>query len=160
MISHAEAIIAAASPARAFAAAAGCDAPAIFKAQGALPGVAKTEGHEAPWSAPGETRRLTLTDGSSLLEELAAFAPDREFAYRASGYGGPFGALVAEGRGRWRFEEISPSETRIEWRYSFAPSSVFAAPLVWFIVKLLWPGYMRSALARLKAEAEAPAPAP
>lgn len=143
------------APARAvFAAACGFDLPAVIKARGALPGVLKVEGHAAPWSAPGQARLLRLSDGSSVREELTSFTPEKSYAYRVSGFTGPFAALVAEGRGEWHFTTTGPGTTQIDWTYSFTPKSALSGPAVWFVVKVLWPGYIRSALARLKASVE------
>lgn len=135
-----------------FALASGARLPVFIRPAGPLPGVARIEG-VADWARPGETRRLLLTDGSSLNEELTAIDRDRSFAYRAMGFSGPFGALVREGRGEWVFSQ-SPGGVGVVWSYAFTPRGPLAAPLLELIVRLLWPGYMRAALARLKAEAE------
>ncbi|MEX0644619.1 MAG: SRPBCC family protein [Parvularculaceae bacterium] len=145
--------IAAPAP-KVFAAACGCDIPAVFKAQGAIPGVLKVDKHQGAWSAPGQMRLLTLSDGSSVHEELISFDKDQGYAYRVSGFTGPFAALVAEGRGEWRFTPTGADETRVDWTYSFTPKSALAAPAVWFIVNVLWPGYIRAALSRLKSQIE------
>ncbi|MBI1365918.1 MAG: hypothetical protein GC153_08170 [Alphaproteobacteria bacterium] len=138
----------------AFAAASGCDIPSIFQAHGRIPGVIKVDEHHGPWGAVGEKRLLTLSDGSTVREELVSFAPNEEYSYRVSGFTGPFAALVSEGRGVWHFTIEGPATTRIDWTYSFTPKSFLTEPAVWFIVKALWPGYMRKALARLKSQTE------
>jgi hypothetical protein len=154
-ISVAERVEAAA--AAVFAAACDSDLPAIIKPRGALPGVLKVEGHAAPWSAPGQSRLLRLTDGSTLREELSSFARDKSFAYRVSSFTGPFAALVSEGRGEWHFTTTGPKSTQVDWTYGFTPKSAFATPAVWFLVKALWPGYIQAALKQLKAKVEAAA---
>ena len=144
----------AAPPRRVFDAARGLDIPATMRRHGPLPGVASIAGHMGPYSAPGEVKLLTLTDGSSVREELTAFAPENSYAYRLDGFTGPFAALVARGDAEWRFSAVNPGETRIEWTYGFTPKSAATAPAVWLVVKGLWPGYMRAALRRLKTEIE------
>ncbi|MCA8895079.1 MAG: SRPBCC family protein [Parvularculaceae bacterium] len=139
---------------RVFDAACGCDVPAIIKGHGALPGVLKIEEHEAPWSEPGQKRLVWLTDGSSVREELIAFSKGRSFAYRVTSFTGPFAALVSEGKGEWNFSATGPSATHIDWTYSFTPKSIFTKPAVLFIVNVLWPGYIRAALQRLKQDIE------
>jgi uncharacterized protein YndB with AHSA1/START domain len=141
-----------APPAAVFRLATGDRLPDFIRAQGILPGVASIEG-TARWNAAGETRRLTLSDGGALSEELTALSPDRSFSYRAFGFDGPFGRLVREGRGAWRFEP-APGGARVVWHYEFLPKGGLSAPLVFLIAKGLWPGYMRAALTRLKEEAE------
>lgn len=144
----------AAPPRKVFNAARGLDIPSTMRAHGPLPGVKTVEGFTGPYSAPGEVRRMTLTDGSSVREELTAFAPDKSYAYRLDGFTGAFASLVERGEAEWRFAHSTPGETRIEWTYAFTPKSTAAVPAVWLIVKALWPGYMRAALKRLKAEIE------
>lgn len=145
------------APARAvFEIARGSEVPAIVKAHGGLPGVLKVEAHQGAWSAVGQKRLLRLSDGTSVLEELTAYDDGRGFAYVASGFTGPFGALVREGRGEWRVEEIAPQRARLRWTYAFTPKGALAAAAVRFIVRVLWPGYIRAALARIKARAELP----
>jgi len=141
-----------AAPAAVFALATGARLTEFVKANGPLPGVAGIEG-AADWSAPGETRRLTLTDGSSFCEELTAIAHNQSFSYRATGFTGPFGALVGEGRGVWSFS-ATPTGATVTWNYAFTPKGALAAPIVAVIAKLFWPGYMRAALERLRTEVE------
>lgn len=150
----AESIGVAAPLAAVFAIAAGPDVTALFRAHGPVPGVVAVSGHEGAWSAPGETRLLSLSDGAGVREDLVAFRDNESFAYRVSGFTGLFGALVREARGEWRFRETAPGETRIEWTYRFSPASPLAALAGRFVVSALWPGYMRAALARIQCAAE------
>lgn len=136
-----------------FAVAAGPDVPALFRARGLVPGVVAVSGHEGAWSAPGETRLLSLSDGASVREELLEFRSNESFTYRVSGLTGLFGVLMREARGEWRLCETAPGETYIEWIYRFSPAP-FAALAGRFVVSALWPGYMRAALARIKSAAE------
>lgn len=147
-------ITVAAPQTRVFEAAAGCELPAVFAAHRGLPGVMKVDEHKAAWSAPGQVRLLTLSDGSTVREELTAFSPPDSYAYRVSGFTGPFAALAAEGRGEWRFISLGSNATRIDWTYSFTPKSALAAPAVFFIVKALWPVWLRASLRRLKQQIE------
>lgn len=140
--------------ARVFAAACGFDIPAVIKRHGMLPGVLKVDGHQGAWETAGQKRILTLSDGSSVREELISFSPNNSYSYRVTGFTGPFAALVGEGRGEWNFSSTGPNATWVDWTYSFTPKSWLAGPAVWFIVKVLWPGYIRAALMRLKEEIE------
>lgn len=139
---------------RVFDAARGFNVAEIIKPRGVLPGVQKVDQHVGAWTAPGQKRLLTLSDGSSLVEELTAFTPNANFTYRVSSFTGPFAALVNEGRGEWNFTTTGPSRTLIDWTYSLTPKSFLAGPVVLFVVKMLWPGYARAALERLKVQIE------
>jgi hypothetical protein len=140
--------------ARTFAGAAGFDVPATMLPHGPLPGVKTVEGHKAAYSGIGQVRELTLTDGSTVREETTSFVPNRSFAYRIGSFTGAFKSLVAYGEAEWRFTELGPAQTRIDWRYAFTPKSAAAMPIVWLIVKGMWGGYMGAALKRVKAAIE------
>ncbi len=137
-----------------FQTAAAIDPRALIQKQGPLPGIVNCEGHDAPWSETGQRRKHTLSDNSSVNEELTAFEENKHYTYRVTDFTGPFAALVEHAFGEWRFTETDPATTRIGWTYSFFPKSALAAPLLWFIVKFLWPGYLMSALTRVKEKAE------
>ncbi len=137
-----------------FAVATGIEARALIKKHGFLPGIVQTEGHDAPWTAVGQRRRHTLTDNSSVNEELIAFTQNSTFAYNVSDFTGLFAAIVRSARGEWHFTTTGAEKTQIDWTYYFFPRTPIAEPLLWFVVKSLWPGYLRAALHRVKAAAE------
>ncbi len=137
-----------------FQTAAAMDPCALIQDHGPLPGIVNCQGHTEPWSAIGQQRKHTLSDNSSVNEELTVFELDEHYAYRVTDFTGPFAALIDQANGEWRFTAVSPATTRVVWSYSFTPKRKLAAPAVWFIVKLLWPGYLGSALARVKQKAE------
>ncbi len=146
-------IVVNAPPPRVFNAAISIDPADLIRPYGPLPGVAQTKG-AVPWAARGETRRHALTDGSSVNEELTSFAPDSTFAYKLSNFTGTFSALVSGGRAEWHFTRLGAEKTQIDWTYAFDAKGPIEEAVVWFIVKLFWPGYLRAALARVKADAE------
>lgn len=129
----------------------------LIRPYGPLPGVAETDG-AVSWRAAGDRRRHALTDNSSVDEELTEFKLNAHFAYRLSNFTGGFSAFVAGGRAEWNFTPLSAGKTQIDWTYAFEPRGPVAESLVWFIVKLLWPGYLRAALQRVKEKAERSSP--
>ncbi len=143
-----------ASKSHVFTEAIGMDARHLIQKHGPLPGIINVEGHDAPWSALGEKRKHILSDNTSVNEELVAFTPGETFSYRVTGFSGPFAALVREARGEWHFTTTGADSSRIDWTYFFTPTGPIAEPVLWFVVKLLWPGYLKSALSRVKDQAE------
>lgn len=137
-----------------FDVAASMDPRDLIHAQGLLPGVAEIEGAMEPWRTPGQQRKMHLTDKSFVEEELVAFTRDSTFAYRVKILKGAFRALVREARGEWHFTKVGAEKTQIDWTYFFVPNGPVAEPLLWFVVKSFWPGYLRAALIRVKARAE------
>lgn len=141
---------------RVFDIAAAMDARALIRPHGPLPGIVDVEGHDAPWSVPGQKRRYRLSDKSSVNEELTGFTRDHTYAYAISDFTGLFAALVREARAEWHFTKISAGKSQIDWTYFFTPNGPVAEPVLWFIVKMAWPGYLRAALTRVKEKAEDP----
>lgn len=152
-IKSAAAVLVSAPVERAFAAALGFDAPSIVRPQGLLPGVRSVEGTTGAWNAPGETRRLTLTDGSMVEETLLDVRAD-SYRYRVAGFTGPFRFLVREAKGEFAVAP-APGGANLTWTYEFQPTSSLAAPIVSFIADVLWAPWMSAALGRLKAAIEA-----
>ncbi|WP_411818703.1 SRPBCC family protein [Hyphococcus sp. DH-69] len=132
------------------------DARTLIQKTGIMPGIVDVAGHDAPWANVGETRRHTLSDNSSVHEELISITPGRSFAYRLTDFTGPLAPLVRGARADWHFTQIGQEKTKIEWTYAFTPTSAIAEPILWFIVKLFWPKYLKNALERVKEKAESP----
>ncbi len=136
--------------AKTFEIATSLEAPLIIKRGALLPGVLSVSDQKGSWNAIGDGRRLHMTDGSSVYEELIDFAKNRHFAYQVNQFTGGFGKLVSKARGEWHFTQVAPNRTYIDWSYTFTPKSKLAQPIVWLIVKGLWSGHMRKALERTK----------
>jgi len=140
----------------AFAVAVPIDLVGVMQAKGPIPGVAGVENQTGPWDAVGQSRTVRLTDGSAAYEELTSYTPPRRFAYRVSGFTGPFHRLVKDAYGEWVFSEPKEGRTRIDWTYSFMPRGPLSRPLVFLIAKLFWRGYIDEALGRVAIEIERP----
>lgn len=140
--------------ARAFDSAVSIDARDLIRKHGPLPAIVSVEGHDAPWSSVGEVRRHRLSDNSSVREELTSFERGQSFGYRLTEFTGAFAPLVAHARADWHFTQAASGRTKIDWTYAFTPTSMAAEPVLWFVVKLFWPGYLKAALMRVKQRAE------
>lgn len=138
----------------AFRAAVDIDARDLIRKHGPLPAIVDVAGHDAPWSAIGQTRVHKLSDNSSVREELIGFTPNQTFAYQLSDFTGAFASLVSEARAEWHFTTTGKTSTQIDWTYIFKPNGPIAEPVVWFLVKIFWPGYLKSALTRVQERAE------
>ncbi len=132
------------------------DARELIQKHGPLPAIVNVDGHDQPWSAIGQIRTHTLSDRSSVREELVGFTPNQTFAYRLSNFSGALAPLVNDAKAEWHFTTTGENSTQIDWTYIFNPRGPIAEPVVWFLVKLFWPGYLKSALIRVKEKAERP----
>lgn len=136
------------------------DPVGLFDGWGPIPGVAGVEGQSGAWTAPGSRRLLRLSDGAAAVEAVLAYDPPARFAYRMSGFSGLMGRLVRRIDGEWRCAALDARTARIAWTYAFADRGFVAGLVLRAMVATAWRGYMRAALARVRAAAEAEIAAP
>jgi hypothetical protein len=93
-------------------------------------------------------RRVTLTDGVVLDEEILANERPSHHAYRwQGGLRPPFAWLVRTGSAEWTFRPDGAATTMV-WSYVFELTSPLAAPLA-ALALVLFRRWMRAGLARL-----------
>jgi hypothetical protein len=137
-----------ASPEKSRAAALALDPVKVVRARGLIPGVKAVSGQTGAWSAQGQTRTLTLTDGATAEETLVALEPGG-YRYRIGNFTGPFARLVKEAHAR--FETAPRGDGSIlTWTYEFHAKGGLSAAILSFLVDSQWNAYMDAALARLK----------
>jgi Polyketide cyclase / dehydrase and lipid transport len=135
------------------------DLTTIFTGYGALPAVTRTRDQTGDWDAPGQTRTVCLSDGSTAKELLTAYDYPTYFSYMVSDFTGSLRFVTTGASGEWWFA-ANPAigGTDVKWRYAFKPRVSLAAPFLSFIAKVLWRGYMRKAIGLCKSEFEAHKP--
>ena len=87
-------------------------------------------------------------------EKLTEYKAPHYFSYTVSGFTGVFRFFTTSANGEWWFEPVSENKTRIKWRYTYNARNVVTIPLLWFIVKVLWRGYMQKSLSMTKRQVE------
>jgi hypothetical protein len=139
-----------AGPDRTFAIVTPADPTRFYPKFGPLPGVVGVRDQTGAWDAPGQSRTLELSDGSTVVERLTVVDSPRRFAYRLADFTGAFGGLVAFAEAEWDFDAAQEG-TRIRWSYSF-----HAQPkrgwVVRLIVRVFWARYMKKVLPGFTAE--------
>jgi hypothetical protein len=123
----------------------------ILKPLGPLPGVERAWVVGGGELKKGSLRRVVLTDGTPLDEELTDWEPPRKHAYTVKGFRGPFGLLVKKAHSQWIFSPIDIG-TRISWRYEFELTSPAVLPVALPLVKVAMKRLMESTLANLRAK--------
>jgi len=109
---------------------------------GIIPGITGVE------DLGSSRRRVSLSDGSTLDEEVTALERPRRYAYHwLTKPKAPFGWLIATGEAEWTFEAAG-SGTRVHWGYVFTLTSPLAAPLALPIIPL-FRRWMQKGLERL-----------
>jgi hypothetical protein len=141
-----------APPAKTLAAALALDPAKIVRPRGLVPGVKAVAGQIGAWSAPGQARTLTLSDGATIEETLTALEPCG-YRYRIANFTGLFSRLVRHANARF---EIVPrgAGSVLSWTYEFQPRGAISAAILSFLVDSQWNAFMDAALLRLKDDAE------
>lgn len=133
-----------AKPDRTFAIMTPSDPTRFYPKFGPIPAIVKVEDQTGDWDAVGQSRKLTLSDGGTLVERLKVVDPPRRFAYQLTDFTGFFGSLVAFAEAEWDFD-ANVEGTRIRWTYTY-----HAQPKRGWIVRLVvvrfWGPYMKRVL--------------
>lgn len=124
-----------------------------------LPAIDATErlaGGERWGTEVGQSRRIRLADGGSMVETVRTRAAPSGVTYAMSDLTGPFATLFDGVLGEWTFEQAGPG-TRVTWRWRLRPRNLvgrLATPLI----AAMWQGYAAKALERIRQALDAPDP--
>lgn len=122
--------------------------PLLLRAAPPIPGVTGIEMLDGAVLETGARRRVLLSDGSTLREEVIALERPRRHAYRwLDPPASPLDWLVRAAIGDWVFSGDG-ARTRIEWTYSFTLTSPLAWPLA-TAVAWLFGRWMQQSLDRI-----------
>ncbi len=136
------------SPAHTFATVLPTPLPALFdRRYAALPPIREVRDQTGAWSEVGETRRIVLSDGGTMREQLVAVDAPHSFGYELTGLTGPLALLARRVEGRWAFDAAGGG-TRVTWSWQVHPRTPLALPAV-LALRLMWRGYARLGLQRV-----------
>ncbi len=125
--------------------------PRIVRALGPIPGIAHVEMEGGRPLEPGARRRVRMSDGSEVREEILEVERPRRHRYRwMEPPKAPFNLLVKSGEGDWRFAPAGAG-TRVEWVYTFELTTPLVYPLA-AAVLALFRRWMQRGLERLREE--------
>jgi polyketide cyclase/dehydrase/lipid transport protein len=100
----------------------------LFRPFGTVAGIVGAEMVDGVPLAAGALRRITLSDGAVLEEEVLAYDRPTRHAYRWSrGLRAPGRLLVRDGQGEWTFS-AQDGHTRIDWQYTFTLTTPLIYP--------------------------------
>ena len=101
----------------------------LFRPRGMIAGVIAAEMIDGMPLAAGARRRMTLSDGAVIDEDVVTFDRPNRHVYRWSrGLRGLGKLIVRSGEGDWTFTGREGG-TRIDWRYTFVLTSPLMYPL-------------------------------
>lgn len=141
---------AAAKPDRTFAIMTPSDPSRFYPKFGPIPAIVRVDDQTGAWDAVGQSRKLTLSDGGTVIERITLVDAPRRFTYHLADFTGFFGTLVAFADAEWDFD-AAVEGTRVRWKYTY-----HAQPkrgwIVRLIVVLFWGRYMNRVLPGLLDE--------
>jgi hypothetical protein len=123
----------------------------IFKRQGRLPAVVRTDEAEH-WFRPGLSRTVYFEDGSTAREHLLTVVPSESFSYAINGFSSQLRFLAKEIKGVWQFTPLSNGQTKIEWTYTIRPRSFIARGLIRSMVMKDLKALLTAALTTLQSD--------
>ncbi len=107
-----------------------------FTGYGPMPGI-KAASFEARTPAVVGTRiKVTNTDGSSHVEEVVEWEPDRRLRLDMKDFSPPLSRFATGFEEVWEFERLGDG-TRVVRSFKLYPKSFFARPVLWLISFLL-----------------------
>jgi hypothetical protein len=125
--------------------------PRLVHALGPIPGIVRVEMEGGRPLERGAHRRVTMSDGSEVLEEVLDAERPRRHRYRwLRPPAPPFNLLVRTGEGDWRFSPAGGG-TRVDWTYTFDLTSPLVYPLA-AAALALFRRWMQRALDRIPGE--------
>jgi uncharacterized protein YndB with AHSA1/START domain len=113
-----------------------------------IPGAITGEMLDGAQPGVGARRRLAMSDGTTVDEEVLTFERGKEHRYRwVNPPAPPFSLLVNAGEARWTFDR-SGHGTKVVWTYELTLTSPLAYPLA-LPVQFLFKRWMDQGLLRL-----------
>jgi hypothetical protein len=113
-----------------------------FEGYGPLPGIRSAEFEVRTPEVVGTRIRVMDTDGSSHVEEIVEWEPERRIRLRMGEFSPPLSRLATHFDETFEFERIG-GHTRVVRRFELHPKTTATRPLLWLISLLL-----RKAIAR------------
>ena len=107
-----------------------------FKGYGPLPGIKAAEFENRTPSVVGTRIRVTNTDGSTHIEEVADWHPDRRLRLDMKEFSPPLSRLATGFVETWEFERVGDG-TRVLRSFEMHAKSAFTRPILWMISFLL-----------------------
>jgi len=107
-----------------------------FKGYAVLPGIKAAEYEVRTPGVVGSRIRVTNTDGSSHIEEIVEWQPDRRLQLRMEQFSPPLSRMATEFLESWAFQRID-NATRVTRSFELHPKSGFTRPVLWLISLLL-----------------------
>jgi hypothetical protein len=107
-----------------------------FMGYGVLPGIKAAEFEVRTTSVVGTRIRVTNTDGSSHVEEIVEWQPDRRLRLDMKDFSPPLSRLATSFTEMWEFQRLGDS-THVTRLFEMHAKTPFTRPVLWLISFLL-----------------------
>jgi hypothetical protein len=95
-----------------------------FQGYGPIPGIASASFDRRTDDVVGTRIRVTSTDGSGYVEEIASWEPNSKVVIEMKEFSGPLSGLATGITETWRFEEIGAGQTKVVRSFQMFPKSL------------------------------------
>lgn len=103
-----------------------------FRGYGLIPGIKSAEFETRTPNVVGSRIRVTNLDGSTHVEEIVEWQPDRRIQLRMGDFSKPLSRLATRFVETWDFERVG-HETKAVRSFEMNAKSVLAKPALWLI---------------------------
>ncbi len=103
-----------------------------FRGYGLIPGIKSAEVETRTLNVVGTRIRVTNLDGSSHVEEIVEWKPDRRLQLQIGHFSKPLSRLATAFVETWDFERLG-NETRVTRSFELHAKSMMTRPVLWFI---------------------------
>ncbi len=103
-----------------------------FQGYGPLPGIRSAEFETRTPNVVGSRIRVTNRDGSSHIEEIVDWQPDRRVVLRLGEFSKPLSSLATHFIETWEFDRAG-NDTKVARSFEMHAKSLVAKPTLWMI---------------------------
>ena len=107
-----------------------------FRGYGPIPGIKLAEFEIRTPNVVGSRIRVTNSDGSSHVEEIVDWQPDRRLQLQMGTFSKPLSRLATSFVETWDFERVG-NETKVTRSFEINVKSILAWPVLWMISFML-----------------------
>jgi hypothetical protein len=102
-----------------------------FRGYGPIPGIKSAEFETQTPNVVGSRIRVTNLDGSSHVEEIVVWQPDRRLQVQMGNFSKPLSRLATRFVETWEFEWVG-NETKVTRSFELNAKSALTKPILWF----------------------------
>lgn len=103
-----------------------------FRGYGPIPGIKSAEFETRTPNVVGSRIRVTNMDGSTHVEEIVEWQPDRRLQLQMGSFSKPLSSLATSFVETWEFERVG-NDTKVARSFELNAKSMLTKPVLWLI---------------------------